>query len=100
MQSLLNPWASHLLTAAVVGTLVWGSISYLRFRFYERGLFLLASDQRRGWGGVTGAGPQRPGGPCPHCGVPLRTDRARQCFACGMDWHDPDHVVRRGAPRR
>ncbi len=39
--------------------------------------------------------PQRIGGlsrkwkgkPCPYCGKPLRTDQARQCFECGMDWH-------------
>ncbi len=34
--------------------------------------------------------------PCPHCGNPLRTPRARQCLTCGMDWHDPENVVRRG----
>jgi hypothetical protein len=27
------------------------------------------------------------GPPCPHCGQPLRTDRAKQCFHCGADWH-------------
>jgi hypothetical protein len=31
--------------------------------------------------------------PCPHCGALLRTARARQCFECGMDWHDQDNVV-------
>jgi hypothetical protein len=25
--------------------------------------------------------------PCPHCGKPLRTSKARQCFECGADWH-------------
>lgn len=25
--------------------------------------------------------------PCPSCGRPLRTDAAKQCFACGADWH-------------
>lgn len=34
---------------------------------------------------------------CPYCGSPLRTDRAEQCFRCGMDWHDPSNVVRRGS---
>jgi hypothetical protein len=28
------------------------------------------------------------GRPCPFCGKPLRTDRARQCFECGKDWHE------------
>jgi hypothetical protein len=36
-----------------------------------------------------------PGPPCPYCGEPLRTPRARQCRFCGRDWHDPEHVVRR-----
>jgi CheY-like chemotaxis protein len=31
--------------------------------------------------------------PCPYCKALLRTARARQCFECGMDWHDPDNVV-------
>jgi hypothetical protein len=30
---------------------------------------------------------QRTGAPCPHCGQPLRTEKARQCFNCGSDWH-------------
>ncbi len=34
--------------------------------------------------------------PCPHCGEPLRTPLAKQCLSCGMDWHDPANVVRRG----
>jgi len=25
--------------------------------------------------------------PCPHCGKPLRSNLAKQCFACGADWH-------------
>lgn len=37
--------------------------------------------------------------PCPHCGAPLATNRAKQCFVCGMDWHDPDHVVCRKDPQ-
>lgn len=27
------------------------------------------------------------GPPCPHCGEPLRTERAQQCLSCGADWH-------------
>lgn len=26
--------------------------------------------------------------PCPYCGKPLKTARARQCQHCLMDWHD------------
>jgi len=33
------------------------------------------------------------GAPCPHCGRLLRNPRAKQCFECGMDWHDPDNVL-------
>jgi hypothetical protein len=29
----------------------------------------------------------RKGQPCPHCGKPLRTEHAKQCFGCGADWH-------------
>ena len=25
--------------------------------------------------------------PCPYCGVPLRSNNVKQCFACGADWH-------------
>ncbi len=39
------------------------------------------------------------GPPCPYCGEPLRTERAQQCLSCGMDWHDPNNVVRHGRPR-
>ena len=27
-------------------------------------------------------------GPCPYCGQPLKTARAKQCPHCFMDWHD------------
>ena len=35
------------------------------------------------------------GKPCPYCGRPLRTDRAKQCFECGADWHDAGNIIRR-----
>jgi hypothetical protein len=28
------------------------------------------------------------GPPCPKCGLPLRTAKAKQCFKCGAKWHD------------
>lgn len=31
------------------------------------------------------------GGRCPFCGCGLRTERARQCLNCRMDWHDIDN---------
>jgi len=34
------------------------------------------------------------GPPCSNCGRPLRSAFARQCFECGMDWHDPDNIRR------
>lgn len=34
--------------------------------------------------------------PCPYCGQPLMTARARQCRHCLMDWHDPNHVKKLG----
>jgi hypothetical protein len=33
--------------------------------------------------------------PCPYCGGALRTRNAKQCFQCGMDWRDPDKIIRR-----
>jgi hypothetical protein len=39
-------------------------------------------------------GPLHEGTSCPYCGERLRTQRAKQCSQCGMDWHDPDHVTR------
>ena len=32
---------------------------------------------------------------CPYCGNGLRTDRAKQCFECGTDWHDASNIIRR-----
>jgi len=34
--------------------------------------------------------------PCPYCGKPLKTDRARQCQHCLMDWHDPQNPKKLG----
>jgi hypothetical protein len=30
--------------------------------------------------------------PCPYCGEPLRSSDAKQCRACGRDWHDPENI--------
>ncbi len=35
-------------------------------------------------------------GMCRYCGQMLATPHARQCFSCGYDWHDSEHVVQRG----
>ena len=29
----------------------------------------------------------KPTVPCPQCGFPLRSEKAKQCFQCGADWH-------------
>lgn len=42
--------------------------------------------------------PRNPGPPCRYCGVPLATDRAKQCIDCGYDWRDPANVVCRRKP--
>jgi hypothetical protein len=34
--------------------------------------------------------------PCPYCGAILRSDKAKQCLTCGVDWHDPEKVTRHG----
>jgi hypothetical protein len=31
--------------------------------------------------------PRFPGPPCPHCGKPLASSRAKQCLHCHIDWH-------------
>jgi hypothetical protein len=33
------------------------------------------------------------GPPCPKCGQPLRTAKARQCFRCGAKWHGRGSVT-------
>ena len=40
------------------------------------------------------------GGLCASCGQKLATPRARQCFSCGCDWHDPHAIVRHAAAGR
>jgi len=40
---------------------------------------------------------RQPEMPCPYCGQPLKSPLAKQCFQCGLDWHDDDNVVRRGS---
>lgn len=40
----------------------------------------------------------KPQFPCPYCGKDLGNEEARQCFSCGMDWHNPENVVQRGNP--
>lgn len=52
-----------------------------------------AGGGRRWW---RRAVPAEPFPKCPYCRARLRTARARQCFRCGMDWHDPANIVRRG----
>jgi hypothetical protein len=32
---------------------------------------------------------------CPYCGNKLPTKNAKQCFDCGMDWHDSSNPIRR-----
>jgi hypothetical protein len=35
---------------------------------------------------------------CPYCNSFLASDKAKQCLACGWDWHDPSNPVKRGTP--
>lgn len=42
--------------------------------------------------------PLPPPSPCPYCGQRLATAKAKQCFSCGMDWHDSQRVVCRKNP--
>ena len=47
--------------------------------------------------GIAGQG-HEPLVPCPHCGEPLRSAKARQCRSCKRDWHDPARLRRLGEP--
>ena len=38
---------------------------------------------------------RRPTPPCPYCGEPLVTAKAKQCRHCFADFHDPAHVIYR-----
>jgi hypothetical protein len=38
--------------------------------------------------------------PCPYCGKLLRSMIAKRCLECGLDWHDPNNVVRQGSRGR
>jgi hypothetical protein len=40
-----------------------------------------------------GPTPRKERARCPYCPAMLPTPQARQCFRCGMDWHDPKNVV-------
>lgn len=40
--------------------------------------------------------PAFPFKPCPYCGQALRSDDAKQCLVCGMDWHRPERLLRNG----
>lgn len=39
-------------------------------------------------------------GPCPYCGVELRTSDAKQCRHCKRDWHDPNNILILGTSER
>jgi RNA-directed DNA polymerase len=36
-------------------------------------------------------------GICPYCSADLKSNMAQVCLRCGVDWHDLNNVVRRGA---
>ena len=53
--------------------------------------------QGQAWVHSHGLKYERPTIPCPYCKKPLRSPLAKQCFHCGMDWHDAQNVVLRGS---
>ena len=62
-----------------LAAVLWNRFDPLTHEFYEGATLLLELS--------AAPGRKRAGPPCPHCGKPLRTALAKQCFACGADWH-------------